>query len=358
MRRGLLGQLLHYCWQAGFNPIIIAVVLSFAAYIVVAAYMIRQFVKRGYNVCLLTVSYMLGAFGMYGFHAMRRDYMIMCAFLLVVLLWRKMKTLSWIAVANILVSIAILCYEPFALFAVPFGILFTKVRVHSWFKSIVCWLPSVLIFLLCCKYPGNEETFNGIWGAARNYLSSPGIIDFMTYDVNNVFLMHLKQNFLGRVAHIPLALLTIASLLFMLYYCCNAISVYSPKKMSMNDRRYLLALLLVGMFFLLPMFTILSTDYGRTAMYVVLSAFIVYFNLSKAELLQLMPVWVYNTSDRILAFSDKHFPPTRMKIVCIMLFTGVLFCTNNGLNVIQHTEVGTVIYSAFLALKKLLPIIL
>ena len=56
----------------------------------------------------------------------------------------------------------------------------------------------------------------------------------------------------------------------------------------------------------------------------------------------------------ILAFTDKHFPPTRMKIVCIMLFTGVLYCTMGGLkSAIHHTEVGTVIYSLFLAFKNL-----
>ena len=212
----------------------------------------------------------------------------------------------------------------------------------------------MLAFLLCCKYPGDADTFWGIWGAAQNYLSTPGIIEFINCDAGSAMSFHLKYNLLSCSAFVPIVLITLPSLLFMLYYCCNAISAYSPQKMPMDGRRYLLALLLAGMFFLSPMFTVLSTDYGRTAIYVVLSAFIIYFNLSKAELSQLMPAWVYNTSDRILAFTDKHFPPTRMKIVCIMLFTGVLYCTMGGLkSAIHHTEVGTAIYSLFLAFKNL-----
>ena len=358
IRRGLLGQLLHYSWQAGFNPIIVAFCLSFASYIVIAVYMIRQFVKRGYNVCLLTVSYMLGAIGMYSLPSMRRDYMIMCAFLLVVLLWRKMKPLWWVAVANVIVSITILCYEPFAFFAVPFGILLANVRFRNWYKSIGYWIPSMLIFLLCCKYPGNEDTFLGIWGAVRNYLSSPGIIDFIMCGVSDAIMFHLSNNFLNCSAFVPIELITIPSLFFVLYYCCNAVPVYSPQWMALTERRYLLALLLAGMLFLSPMFTVLSTDYGRTAMYVALSAFIIYFNLSETELLQLMPTWAYKASDRILAFVDKYFPPSRMKIVCIMLFTGILYCTNGGImSAIHHTEVGTVIYSFFLAFKELFHII-
>lgn len=89
IRRGLLGELLLQCYHAGFNPITIALILSFASFIVIAYYIISQFIRRKYELSLLLAGFLLGGFGVYGFGGFRRDFMMLCLFLLIVTLFRK-----------------------------------------------------------------------------------------------------------------------------------------------------------------------------------------------------------------------------------------------------------------------------
>ena len=93
--RGLLGELLLQCYHAGFNPITIALIFSFASFIVIAYYIITQFVRRKYELGLLLAGFMLGGFGVYGFGGFRRDFMMLCLFLLIVTLFRKYKN-KWV----------------------------------------------------------------------------------------------------------------------------------------------------------------------------------------------------------------------------------------------------------------------
>lgn len=353
VRRGLLGEMLYGCYEMGINPIWVAIVLAFAAYITIATYMIRQFCKRGYNICLLTMSYLLGAFGMYGFTAMRRDYMILCVFLFLVTLWKRMSIRHWLCIANVIVIVTILCYEPFALFAIPYCILLAHLRLKRWGMSVILWIPAFVAFAACCMHPGNQETFDGIWNVAKNYLASPGIITFLTRDTGNVMWSHFSTNFLSFKHHIPVIFFTIPSILYLLYYCCNAAPVYCSRQDAWGSRRYVLALLLTGIIFLSPMLPVLSIDYGRTMGYVVLSGFIIYFSLSQEDVQNLLPQRMYLVADKVISWCDAKVPPTRIKIVCLMLFSGMMYCTLLGLQAfLIQTEFVTVLQSAWRLFKR------
>lgn len=354
VRRGLLGQLLLGCQQVGFNPMPIAVALVTFAFLTIAIYMLLQFKKRKYSLCLLTVGWLLGGYGSYGLCFMRRDYIIMCSFLLIVWLWKRLGTTIWIAFANVIVCATILCYEPFALFSIPFSILLTRSRLNKWCTSVACWVLPMATFLVCCKYAGGQDVYDAIVASTADFLPSPGIMCFLQRGSIDVMKFHLHCNFLTFHHGIPVVLLSTVSLSAMLYYCVNAVPVFTQSKQDFANRRYILAFLLCAFFVLSPMFTCLSTDYSRTCVYVSLSSFILFFNLDDKERSNLLPPILYLWADKLLLFSDRFIRPTRFKIVFIMLFIGISSWTGAGLRgFLGHTETGYIAYYTLKMLKKL-----
>ena len=354
VRRGLLGQLLLWCHQVGLNPMFIAVAVVTFAFLTIVVYMLLQFKKRKYSWCLLTVGWLLGGYGSYGFCFMRRDYIIMCFFLLIVWLWKRLGTTAWIVLANIIVCATILCYEPFALFSVPFCILLARLRLNNWCRSVACWVLPMITFLACCKYAGGKEVYDAIVASTEDFLPLPGMMGFLLRGSVDVMKFHLHCNFLNFQHGVPVVLLSVVSLSAMLYYCVNAVPVFTQEKQDFANRRYILAFMLCAFFVLLPMFTCLSTDYARTCVYVSLSSFILFFNLDEEERSSLLPSIVYLWADKLLCFSDRHLRPTRFKIVFIMLFIGVFSWTGGALRgFLGHSEMGYVAYNTLQMLKKL-----
>lgn len=347
MRRGLLGQVFLWCHQVGINPIWAAASLSLSAFLTIAAYMTVQFKKRGYSLCLLTVGWFLGDFGLLGLAAMRRDYIIMCFFLLVVWLWKKNGIVRWVVLANVLVCLFILCYEPFALFAIPFCVLLTRMRVKDWCKSVICWILPVFTFLLCCKYAGGNDVYDAIVASTADFLPSPGIIGFLKWGRSEPMKFHIAHNFLQIHHGIPVVLISFVSLSAMLYYSVNAVPAFTQDKQDFANRKYTLAFLLCAFVFLSPMFTFLSIDYVRTCVYVCLSSFILYFTLNDKEKQEFLPSCIYLWTDKLLNISDKYFRPTRFKIVFIMLFIGISACGGGIEEFIEGSEVGNVALSVF-----------
>ena len=209
-------------------------------------------------------------------------------------------------------------------------------------------------FLVCCKYAGGQDVYDAIVASTADFLPSPGIMCFLQRDSIDVMKFHLHCNFLTFHHGIPVVLLSTVSLSAMLYYCVNAVPVFTQSKQDFANRRYILAFLLCAFFVLSPMFTCLSTDYSRTCVYVSLSSFILFFNLDDKERSNLLPPILYLWADKLLLFSDRFIRPTRFKIVFIMLFIGISSWTGAGLRgFLGHTETGYVAYYTLKMLKKL-----
>ena len=283
IRRGLLGELLLQCYHAGFNPITIALIFSFASFIVIAYYIITQFVRRKYELGLLLAGFMLGGFGVYGFGGFRRDFMMLCLFLLIVTLFRKYKN-KWVIYGggNLLVSLAILLYEPFVFWGLPLLFLLS-LRHFNYIKAMLVWLPSVLVFLICCKFPGGEEVYQQVWQSVSGFLDTPGIIAFLRRPTDEVIHFHLTTNF-GTYHHIPTLLISVVSLFSLVYYFVNGIYAFAQSVETKQHRCYLLLTMCFVLFCQLPMFTVLSTDYSRTCIVSTLGSLIFYFSLGIDEL--------------------------------------------------------------------------
>lgn len=344
VRRGLLGEILLHCYHKNINPYTIAISLSFISYGIVSIYMLYDFHKRQYNIGLLSISFLLGGFGANGFEYYRRDFFIMLIFLVVVLLWKRIKLYTWLIISNILFALALLCYEPFIFFGIPFAVLLTYLKSKNWSKSIMYWFPSYFTFLMTCLFSGGKQIYEAIWMSTKSFLEAPGIMSFLLDKSTDVMLFHFHINFINGVSTTPSILVNMVMLSCMVYFCVNATAIYCQDKKATNQRQYILLLLVFSMICLTPMFTVLSIDYARTFTYAAISSYIIFFTLKEEELLSLFPSKAYSISHKLLSTCDKYIKPTKAKILLIMMLVGLSQCSGMGfIECFKSGQIGTIL---------------
>lgn len=331
VRRGLLGEALLWFYSQGFNPIYVAYAISLIAYLIIVIFMMHHFRKHGYATGILTHSFLLGGIGIFGLAFYRRDFLILCLFLLIVRLWKRLPLNRWLICGNALAIIAILCHEVFAFWAIPLLFLLTHLRTHHWMKAIASWIPSILIFILCLYKSGNIVQYQMIKKSTETFLEYPNVIDFLSYNTGNVIRFHIHTNFLDSINHIPNVIGGVVSIILAIYIGTMANTVYCvSESRNLQENLHYSSLFLGTLGCLAPMFTILSTDYTRTLMYASLSSYIVFFSLTTKECDEMIPNFFKRWIGIILAFIRHILPPTRGKILFIILFLGTVEWTGQG----------------------------
>lgn len=343
VRRGLLGELLLCCYRQGLNPYFIAIGLSLGCYAIIAWYLIRHFLKRKYEVSILLMTFLLGGLGANGIEFYRRDFMILSVCILIIQLWRKMNLYSWIIISNIIVSLTILCYEPFIFIGVPVTILLTRAKKLDWKKSIFSWIPAIIPFGTSCLYPGGKDKYDAIVTSTSSFLQNPGVMSFLLDNPKDVMGFHLQINFVSGSASTPSIIVSFVMLFCMTFYFINATAVYDNNQHTWKQRRYILLIFSYMMLCLTPMFSILSIDCARTFMYATICTYMIYFAQNDQQLNQIFPKKLYQKADIILSISDKYTNPSPTKMLLIMLFIGLSQCTGMGfIECFKSAQLGTV----------------
>lgn len=220
------------------------------------------------------------------------------------------------------------------------------VKIHHFLVSFIHYI------FMTCLYSGGQNVYDAIWMSTKGFLEKPGIMSFLLDKNTDVMLFHLHINFLNGVSSTPSFLVNIIVISCMIYFCVNAIAIYSQDVKVKHQRPYILLLLTFSLICQTPMFTILSIDYARTFTYAAISSYIIFFTLKEEELLSLFPMKAYNISYKILNTCDKYIKPTKGKILFIMMFVGLSQCTGMGfIESVKSGQIGTIlriIYHHFL----------
>lgn len=355
VRRGLMGEMLYQLYGLGFNPLHTALLLCLVAYLTIVMFMVNGFKRRGYSLGLLCVSFLVGGVGIFGICFFRRDFIELCILLIIVKSWTKVDFRLWLVLANALTVIAILLHEPYAFYGLPIVVLLTYLRTNKLSRSLLCWIPSFAVFLLCLKYSGNAEVYAAIMQSIKPYADYHNVIEFFTFDSLSVMRMHLHYNFFAVLNHLPTIIGSIGSILVTLYYGANATSQYTNTCVSPQERTNYFALLSFLMLCQIPMFTVLSIDYTRTCIYASISAYIVFFCLDTESCTKLLPRWYRNMSERVLTTMNRIVPPTRLKIFAIAFFIGTVQQTSQStLGLFRDSEFG----NTFMVLYKMVRLLL
>ena len=243
--------------------------------------------------------------------------------------------------ANLLVFLAILLYEPFVFWGLPLLFLLS-LRHFNYFKAMLVWVPSVLVFLICCKFAGGEEVYQQVWQSVSGFLESPGIIAFLRRPTAEVVHFHLTTNF-GTYHHIPTLLISLISLVSLVYYFVNGIYAFAHSVETKQHRCYLLLTICFVLFCQLPMLTVLSTDYSRTCIVSTLGSLIFYFSLGTDELNKIFHPSLIRIANKLIDFVDSKITPSPYIIIFLLFFVGVTSWTGSNEGFLGTSELGEII---------------
>jgi len=297
VRRGLIGQ---FMWELehifSFDVRLFIGAIIIISSITLVTILLRMFKKEGWPILLLPTGCCLGytIFNYFG----RRDLLSIILSIVIFYLYKNTRSrLEWkymllfylISIIQILIHEASFFYTFFFLIIVEF---MGKSQYYQLKDNIaLCVLrfsPILITFLLVSLYHGNQEVANNIWASWKDIFdvhpdgtSNETVGSGMQYLVSDLLSAakyHLSVAYKGGLyPEYWRALLCLFNFISV-YYMTTRINtvnmlIFRPLKMEhviMSD------IVLMQFIFMLPMFTILSCDWGRTFPYLFITSISLY----------------------------------------------------------------------------------
>lgn len=276
VRRGLVGELLFMLEKVKPYNLRYAVIgIDMVFYILFFFTIFRIF--RKYRLSLIGAMFPVACVttSMAVYH---RDFMMLCICCLAFhcffkYLKEKRKLLLVVSVA--LVSLGIIVYEPVFFVIVPILMLqyWKACSENKTLKTALVFIIPTACMVLSCICSGTNEQVQAIWQSWLPYITADGYnpadgighgVGFLGLDTSYVIDFHLGFN-LGD--NILLNIITLVIVFALAFYLCTHIPQIdrNSKTIACNEYKNELARILVFQLLVqLPMFTVLSTDYGRT----------------------------------------------------------------------------------------------
>lgn len=276
VRRGLIGELLlqleHIMPYNVRHAIVGIEIISYVLFFIVT---FRIFIKYRWSLlaAMFPVACVTQSIGCY-----RRDFMMLCLCALTFYLFfkylkEKKKPLLVFSVA--VMSLSIIIYEPVFFVLVPVLVLqyWYACGERKWLKTVLAFTLPTACMLLSCVYSGNGAQADAIWQSWMPYMTADGYnpadgmglaVNFLKFTNDYVFKMHLESSFGDNV---PLSVATLIIVLSLAFFLCTNVPQINKMQKTVTRNGYadkLGRILIFQLLMQLPLFTVLSTDYGRT----------------------------------------------------------------------------------------------
>lgn len=364
VRRGLLGEgLLWFTSATGVYPRITINVICLVAFAFVVWFFFSQFRKGGYCWWLLLSPLVLGFVAA----MIRKDFLLYCNVIAIFYLMRASGPALWKrALAFVLAALGLFLHEAFIFFGVPiYALILLSERKHLVVNALQV-LVLLGIFGILCMHKGDTATAYAIidsWNAVvdGNPLEfiRTNSIGALAWDTKETMLQHIKWN-IGASDGSSFGLVYWPIFLVVAYYFFTFFfTVFKPTKAAYGktEQTRLSSLFCTLLVCLVPMFTILSCDYGRIIQYATVTSLAAYLILDKSVIDRLLPRWLQRFVAGLNAAMARLVPPSKGLIAVLLLLTGVSpYWYNPTLSMIE-SPVGTIGYFAYMTLYKLLGII-
>lgn len=300
VRRGLAGELLHLLYGWAPYPVHMAVSGVMLVTFLSAMYLLyRLFRREGWSYLLLLSPLLLVPVMAHTSFWTRRDYLsLLLSVAIFACYFRYFRRRDWKALAGMqLLSVTtVLLHE--ASFFYTFPILFVHyvMMTHrgggSWLKTlakgVLLWMPAGVSVAAVCIFKGNEEVARTIWASWQPCMEAFPLgsgseemgesIKALAWNTADTALNHLQLNFLrgflGPIPSIPFTLYNFVAIYYLVTRLNTVDMGWNTLKSVDNVR--LSNVLLLQSFFMLPMFTVLSCDWGRTIPYTVFTTLFAY----------------------------------------------------------------------------------
>lgn len=225
-----------------------------------------------------------------GLFSVRRDHiMLALSFVVFEILARYIRNgggIFMMLTISALSTLEVFIYEPSFFFTIPISIIicwqgFRHLAIMQRIMKIVSlFLLPVCSMAIVCSYSGSQHIAESIWSSWSplfEYLNipqgeMPAAIKFLTYKSSDVMKMHLSMVYGIDLNNMVVDFKQLAAgLIFLLgfYY----LTMMMPRlKYDVREARKVSSAYLIQFFFLIPMFSVLSCDFGRTMSYLVLTS--------------------------------------------------------------------------------------
>ena len=333
VRRGLIGQCLLWANHIHSFDIRYAIVLIEAFFYVLFLYLIFKIFNK-YKWSLLGAMFPIVC-STTSLTVYRRDFMMLClCYLSYKLFFRYLKDnrINSLIISIMIMSVSITIYEPIFFVMVPVLVLQYWNKKKNILNTLFIFLIPILCMVLSCIFRGTDNQVNDIWQSWLPYLSQyvdiqneniGFAIQFLGLTNQEVFSLHYECTFRDNM---PLwTIITLIIVFSLAYFLCTYVpSVYREgKRLCENIDKYEISkILLFQLFIQLPIFTLLSCDYGRTIpMSLYTSLFI--FHMSKMNGYKVYVTNIIgNTSDKIINSLNSY---TVFNNPWVYIFTILLF---------------------------------
>lgn len=333
VRRGLIGQCLLWANHIHSFDIRYAIVLIEALFYVLFLYLIFKIFNK-YKWSLLGAMFPIVC-STTSLTVYRRDFMMLClCYLSYKLFFRYLKDnrINSLIISIMIMSVSITIYEPIFFVMVPVLVLQYWNKKKDIINSLFIFLIPILCMVLSCIFRGTDNQVNDIWQSWLPYLSQyvdiqneniGFAIQFLGLTNQEVFSLHYECTFRDNM---PLwTIITLIIVFSLAYFLCTYVpSVYREgKRLCENIDKYEISkILLFQLFIQLPIFTLLSCDYGRTIPMSLYTSFFI-FHMSKMNGYKVYVTNIIgNTSDKIINSLNSY---TVFNNPWVYIFTILLF---------------------------------
>lgn len=350
VRRGLLGEVLYdFSQTTGISPFPLILGISIICVAFVMTFFLKAFVKRDMN-WWIVLSPLFCGFLVY---FVRKDFMQYALLIGVLLMLRRWRGNPWnIAAVCALSILGLLLHEAYLFWAIPLTVL----AIYAVSRSAAAATVSALTFLGCfgvlSVFKGdaaNVTTIMASWNSLGVGLETCGTsIKALEWESVNTFLYHLRANFhaMGATGAEGWLGVVIQPIFFMVtyYFISNFSRVFRKKGTDFNedDRTNLSAVYLLCALTMLPMFTVLSCDYGRLYQYLFVSAYATVLILPRDVCSAMFPRRCRAAVSRLNASIWRYLTPTKGIMIILLLLLSAAPYGFSMLDAFGNSVVGTI----------------
>ncbi len=350
VRRGLLGEILYDISQAtGISPFPLILGISIICLAFVVTFFLKAFVKRDMN-WWIVLSPLFCGFLVY---FVRKDFMQYALLIGVLLMLRRWRGNPWNILAVCALSIfGLMLHEAYLFWAIPLTVLAIYAVSRSIVAAAVCALAFLGCFGVLSVFKGDASNVTAImasWDSLGIGLESCGTsISALGWDSVNTFFFHLRSNFYaaGATGSEGWLGVVIQPIFFMVtyYFISNFSRVFRKKGTDFNedDRTNLSAVYLLCALTMLPMFTVLSCDYGRLYQYLFVSAYAAVLILPRDVCSAMFPHRCLAAVSRLNASIWRYLTPTKGIMIILLLLLSAAPYGFSMLDAFGNSVVGTI----------------
>lgn len=342
VRRGIFGEILFYLHcQFGLN--VYNAIMSFCvlSYIVLIAFITKNFLKKGFPILLLPLCFFLGN-PIVTFCVIRKDIFLLLILILLIFfsLNKKKSSLFWL---NLFFIFGILNHEAMGFYSFPILFLILKEKYSSDIKktpyckstlhALCSLLPSLIIFFLVLYHKGSEEIAHKIWSSwsqiefpySNNDITAlPTTIEGLTFSLKEGLL--LTSGAIGlnmRIYQFFIWILVIVAIYYLLTNLKKITVKILNQVPSVNLRRETISnVVFLSLLSVSPLF-ILGGDYYRWIFMWVTISFSILILVPESLVSKIIPKFISLTTKKINFFLDSLLSQSQGFFLLICLFISV-----------------------------------